>query len=223
MHIHHLPKPLHGWRAFLGEVGIIVLGVLIALGAESAVEAVALDIYKVDVIRASLMGELANDRARWENDIAFVGCARADVHRLQACSSRAGGDGAGPTARNIRPNGLFWMHSANWTLATGSQTLDHFPIDEQLTFAALYDGVVHRQIDLEQRASGLTERVQTLIPLATDAQGRRELRVALGDLENSLHVLVANDAYMKRHFNALGVKPDRRDIAADLAFTRCVP
>jgi hypothetical protein len=28
----HLPKPMHGWRAFGGEVGIIVLGVLIALG-----------------------------------------------------------------------------------------------------------------------------------------------------------------------------------------------
>ena len=34
MHFH-LPKPLHGWREFAGEVGIIVLGVLIALGAES--------------------------------------------------------------------------------------------------------------------------------------------------------------------------------------------
>lgn len=30
MHFH-LPKPLHGWRALLGEVGIIVFGVLIAL------------------------------------------------------------------------------------------------------------------------------------------------------------------------------------------------
>lgn len=36
MHVH-LPKPLHGWRAFLGEVGIIVLGVLIALSAEQIV------------------------------------------------------------------------------------------------------------------------------------------------------------------------------------------
>ena len=33
MHFH-LPKPLHGWREFVGEVAIIVLGVLIALGAE---------------------------------------------------------------------------------------------------------------------------------------------------------------------------------------------
>jgi hypothetical protein len=31
MHVR-IPKPLHGWRAFAGEVGIIVLGVLIALG-----------------------------------------------------------------------------------------------------------------------------------------------------------------------------------------------
>lgn len=36
MHFH-LPKPLHGWRAFAGEVGVIVLGVLIALTAEQLV------------------------------------------------------------------------------------------------------------------------------------------------------------------------------------------
>ena len=30
MHIH-LPKPLQGWREFLGEVGIIFIGVLLAL------------------------------------------------------------------------------------------------------------------------------------------------------------------------------------------------
>jgi hypothetical protein len=39
MHFH-LPKPLHGWRQFVGEVGIIVIGVLIALGAEQLVELV---------------------------------------------------------------------------------------------------------------------------------------------------------------------------------------
>jgi hypothetical protein len=37
MHFH-LPKPLHGWREFAGEVAIIVLGVMIALGAEQVVE-----------------------------------------------------------------------------------------------------------------------------------------------------------------------------------------
>ena len=37
MHFH-LPKPLHGWREFVGEVGVIVLGVLIALGAQQVAE-----------------------------------------------------------------------------------------------------------------------------------------------------------------------------------------
>jgi hypothetical protein len=37
MHLR-IPKPLHGWRAFAGEVWIIVIGVLIALAAEQAVE-----------------------------------------------------------------------------------------------------------------------------------------------------------------------------------------
>lgn len=37
MHFH-LPKPLHGWREFVGEVGIIVVGVLIALSSEQVAE-----------------------------------------------------------------------------------------------------------------------------------------------------------------------------------------
>ena len=35
-----MPKPLHGWRAFAGEVGVIVLGVLLALGAQQLDETV---------------------------------------------------------------------------------------------------------------------------------------------------------------------------------------
>ena len=72
MHFH-LPKPLHGWRAFAGEVGIIVVGVLIALAAEQVVE----DWHwhqKVGIVRQSLMGELANDRGRWEIDMASARC-----------------------------------------------------------------------------------------------------------------------------------------------------
>ena len=37
MHFH-LPKPIHGWREFLGEIAIIVIGVSIALVAEQVVE-----------------------------------------------------------------------------------------------------------------------------------------------------------------------------------------
>ena len=36
MHVS-IPKPLHGWREFAGEVGVVLLGVLLALGAQQLV------------------------------------------------------------------------------------------------------------------------------------------------------------------------------------------
>jgi hypothetical protein len=36
MHVS-MPKPLHGWREFAGEVGVVLLGVLLALGAQQLV------------------------------------------------------------------------------------------------------------------------------------------------------------------------------------------
>ncbi len=37
MHLHR-PKPLHGWRELLLEIGVIVVGIVIAIGLEQAVE-----------------------------------------------------------------------------------------------------------------------------------------------------------------------------------------
>jgi len=63
MHVN-LPKPLHGWRAFVGEVGIIVLGVLIALGAEQAVQSLhARTTIKEDT--DALRREVADHSSRW--------------------------------------------------------------------------------------------------------------------------------------------------------------
>jgi hypothetical protein len=55
----HLPKPLHGWRAFAGEVGVIVLGVLIALGAQQLAENLAWR-QKVDAALADMNNELGS-------------------------------------------------------------------------------------------------------------------------------------------------------------------
>lgn len=52
-----LPTPIHGWRSLLGEVGIIVLGVLIALGAQQFVERVR-DRQVADQTRAAIAEEL---------------------------------------------------------------------------------------------------------------------------------------------------------------------
>ena len=111
------------------------------------------------------------------------------------------------------------MHSSAWGIAASSQALDDFPLQQQLDFASLYDGIAHREITMEGETDAV-HRVRALIPLAVDAQGRRELAVAVGDLKGKISDLVENNRYMVRHFDALGVKPDRRDFAADV--TDCV-
>lgn len=209
---HHKHHPIHRWGELLKEVGIIVLGVLIALAAEQAVEAWHWR-EKVAVVRSSIMGELANDRARWEMDQTSASCTLRDIDRLDRWAR-------GATARAVpslfHQADMLWMHSSNWAIATNSQALDHFPLREQLDFASLYDGIAHRQVEVEKEAAAL-DRVRTLAPLADDPQGRRELRAALGDLKEKIASVVGNNGYMIRHFDALGVKPDRRDFAADVA------
>ena len=210
MHFH-LPKPLHGWRAFVGEVGIIVIGVLIALGAEQAVEAWQWH-EKVAVLRQSLMGELANDRARWNFDLAGGRCALQEADRLDAWAQTRAMTAA--PLRAIHSSQLLTMHTTNWTLAASSQTLQHFPVGEQLAFAALYAGIANRQVSIDQ-ASDAADRITTLIPLASDPDARRELRESLGALKAAANSLVYNEAYMKRHFDAVGVRADASDFAAD--------
>ena len=53
----HLPKPLHGWRAFLGEVGIIVIGVLLALSAEQMVGSIR-DRHATNAARSNIRAEI---------------------------------------------------------------------------------------------------------------------------------------------------------------------
>ena len=218
MHFH-LPQPLHGWRAFAGEVGIIVVGVLIALAAEQVVDDIRWH-KKVAVVRKSLMEELGNDRGRWQVDMAEVPCLLDSIGKLDRwASSRGSGDVTAASA-DLSNGGFLWMHSANWQLATASQTLDHFPMEQQLEFATAYDGVAHRQVQIE-KAADLFESIGSLIPLADTEDGRRDLRGALGRLKEQIAALAGNDAYMRRHFDALGVKADNRDFAADLSRSRC--
>ena len=211
----HIPKPLHGWRELAGEVGIIVLGILIALGAEQMVESWQWN-HKVGVVRTSIMRELGNDRARWEYMMKASPCMLREIDSL----GRWLGDGAAPAKKppaEVLANGpLLWMHWANWDLAKSSQSLDHFPLEEQLAFATAYDGIAHREATIE-KATDLEGVVISLIPSASDPQDRRELQVALRQLGSAMGALRGNDGYMTRHFDALHVRPDSSDFAADMA------
>jgi hypothetical protein len=78
----HLPKPLHGWREFAGEVGIIVVGVLIALGAEQVVEKTHQQQEGVQAERV-IRNELGLNLGRLQSRRAIYGCVRGRLEEIQ--------------------------------------------------------------------------------------------------------------------------------------------
>ena len=83
-----LLKPLRGWREFAGEVGIIVLGVLIALGAQQVVQSFN-DRENVAQLRSAFKGELADVRARWEHMRAQDRCTLQRIEALENWATTA--------------------------------------------------------------------------------------------------------------------------------------
>jgi len=132
-----LPKPLRGWREFGGEVGVIVLGVLIALGAQQVVEGIN-EREAVAQLRSALRAELADDRARWEDMRASDPCT---LQRLDTLDRWVGT--APAEARLVRPyHLLLWnMHSSAWDIAKTSPAAGNIPLDERLRFGDLYGAV----------------------------------------------------------------------------------
>jgi hypothetical protein len=82
MHVH-LPKPLHGWRAFFGEVGIIVVGVLIALAAEQVVQA-ARERERAAHAEDAIRDELGFNLGRLQSRMNIHTCVERRLAEIQA-------------------------------------------------------------------------------------------------------------------------------------------
>ena len=136
MHIH-LPKPLHGWREFAGEVGIIVLGVLIALGLDQIADQMRWR-RKVDQSEANMRVEVARDRTNAAEFSILAPCADAYMDRMvadlraknSADLSKLYAIGA-PFVREA------WTATA-WDAAVASQIGDHMNATRFLDYAEAF-------------------------------------------------------------------------------------
>lgn len=136
MHVH-LPKPLHGWREFAGEVGIIVLGVLIALG----VEQVASFVHD----RSSAAEARTNIRDEIENNLGILALRSATEQCLQTRLREIAAflDGA---SSGSKPRPLSWIGApydplAGHTVFQSAQSAGKFfllPDAEQQQMAGIY-------------------------------------------------------------------------------------
>jgi hypothetical protein len=220
MHIH-LPKPLHGWRDFVGEVGIIVLGVLIALGAEQLVQATH-DHSEVAELRAAMRAELAVDRARYEQNAEEAHCMLARLDAIDAWAATAP-----PSARIANPERPFlWnTHAGAWDIAKTSPAAAQLPLRERLMYAGAYDAMSDMQRYLFEEQASWLELSQSLAA-ADQAQNRERIKREVEGARLHLMARQVNSGSVLARLDDLGIMPDPRGLTVHVdiqAFCRPFP
>jgi hypothetical protein len=214
MHFH-LPTPLHGWREFAGEVGIIVIGVMIALGAEQVVQTVHGN-SEVRQFRSAVNDELAYDLGSYKQRLMLGRCVRARLAELDhvIASDRAG--------RPVRMHGLshwpvsFSLRTSVWTGRTADVEA-RMPLETRLAYAQIYDDLANYDVHRVDERNAWMELGEF-----DDAQelGRTDL-MRLRGLVSKLRwidgIILANWPEEAERGKALGIYPmrDRRDPPLD--------
>lgn len=225
MHVH-LPRPLHGWRAFVGEVGIIVLGVLIALGAEQIVE-MAHQRYLTHQAERNVRAELAYDSAFAAERIAIGDCMRASFTDLRQRLLATGENWPGLQKTVLRgaertsvkeqlfadpppltsPHRL-WPVSA-WSAATTSGVLNHGRT-HFFNYAALYAMVASLERLQDHEIADYPKLTPFDVPQKLDATAKLQLLTALGAVDSENADVERLAAVFVTAARRNGIRPDPR-------------
>lgn len=134
-------RPLDGWRRFFGEVGIIILGVLVALGLGAAATEIA---WRNDVGKArdALAFELGEAIGQGRERVNVAPCVEQRLDLLARIISDSERDGRLPPLGDIaQPPWRTW-NSGIWDSNVAAQTASHFPREEAIGFVSFYEFVL---------------------------------------------------------------------------------
>lgn len=124
MHVH-VPKPLHGWRAFAGEVGIIVLGVLIAIAFGQLVEALNWRSQVADA-QSALSGDMAQSNRVFAYRVAAHDCVARRLHRIGEIIEQSARHQAPASVGDVFPDIGNALFKNAWETSRADQVLAHF-------------------------------------------------------------------------------------------------
>lgn len=130
-----LPKPLHGWREFVGEVGIIVLGVLIALGAQQVAETMQTH-QRIKETRAALDAELSRNLAAFEWRVSQRACLQSRVDELDRWATATAAGEPVALKKEITPPRYFALNNTVWQASANDA--GQMPVETKLNYATIY-------------------------------------------------------------------------------------
>jgi hypothetical protein len=217
----HKPKPWRGLREFLKEIGTIVIGVLIALGAEQTVEWLH---WQKDVgeAREALREEIRTN--------AYIAAVRAEEgrcypDRLNEMLSWA--KGGPPLDTSFGGNARFaGPVSTVWEITKAGQTVARMPLKERLAFAQFYDRVANQQTVIQIERNYVVRLVRFLGQPSLTPDQRQHLLEDVAEDRTWFQVGRNNNLGLLAQAKTMGVTPapfSPRDQARLAAFCRTTP
>lgn len=224
-----IPTPLHGWRVFMGEVGVIVLGVLIALGAQQAVDDIQ---WREEVRRteAALTDEIAKSVVDAAERHMVDVCLRSRASDLIAKVSTSGAKwvgnpmpvGSTVTAVPVAAPAAYRTPTRDWSdhvwqAAKSSGVLTHMPRERVSAYANIY-----AVIGILRDANRLEANIfPTLLFLSfdttLDAEDRQRTLGTLGHLDWMRGAQLNETRRMINAVGAMKLDFSKTSLARDLA------
>ncbi|MEI6440391.1 MAG: hypothetical protein WCO83_09325 [Alphaproteobacteria bacterium] len=133
----HKPKPVHNWHELLSEIGVIIVGVLIALGAEQTVEWLHWQ-GEVKETRESLHAELGANLGVYKFRYDQLACINRRIDELERWGQGwKSGRPVTPLLPVSRPRRQDLEFDA-WEVAQSGGVAVRIPLTERIRVAAIY-------------------------------------------------------------------------------------
>jgi hypothetical protein len=145
----HKPKPWHGWREFLKEYLIIVVGVLTALAAEQGVEWLHWR-HQAEAARNALRADFERVLTNTGEITAVTPCIIRRIEDVSTVVDQASATSRLPPLGFVGTIPLRGWTLRSWEMLQDSQTLAHIPREEMQAYSQLQLYLINRRDISEQ-------------------------------------------------------------------------
>ena len=214
--------PIHGWRAFWGEVGVIVLGVLLALGAQQVVENIRVD-GDVRTFRETVDQEIASNLWTYRGRDIQTECTDHRLGQLALWLDRAQDGGPVALIDTSYPYSFSEYRSA-WD-NRDANVFAALPHDIRRKYAQFYDELANnvsvRRLEMEIWGNFVPYEVRAPLTIADQRILHKALKQAQSRNQRIHENLIISFAIGK----SLGITPIKPDgmTPEDVATTRRCP
>jgi hypothetical protein len=204
----HKPKPVHSWSELAREVGVIVIGIVIALLGEQAVEALHW-VHKAEAVRASLGLELTRDLAFAAEQQTREPCAERYFDALQTAIVHNDARAASALRALGPPIDTQPWQSDAWDVALAEQIPDQLGREELANYAVAFRRVsTERELQF-QMFDHFNDAMTVRYGLPSNPAVEQAQLAALDKLRTEENIVLAVSGSLTREEGpALGLKPD---------------